>query len=175
MDPQRYQAAVKDLVENKHVVAFVDNFAPFTIQAGVKYLEDKRVPVIGGDCAEYVWNQSPMLFPQCPSYVSSIWGITRVGAVYGKGKKFGAIICSEAAACTNTKQEWFHNGLAKKAGVDPVFEADVSIGQPDFTAECLDASRAGVQILSGASPCGNGGRGGPHGDPHDIPPPCIQR
>jgi len=64
MDPQRYQAAVKDLVENKHVIAFVDNFAPFTIQAGVKYLEDKRVPVIGGDCAEYVWNQSPMLFPQ---------------------------------------------------------------------------------------------------------------
>jgi branched-chain amino acid transport system substrate-binding protein len=148
MDPQRYQAAVKDLVENKHVIAFVDNFAPFTVQSGVKYLESKHVPVIGGDCAEYVWNQSPMLFPQCPSYVSSIWGIARVGAVYGKGKKFGAIICSEAAACTNTKQEWFHNGLAKKAGVDPVFEADVSIGQPDFTSECLQAQQKGVQIMS---------------------------
>lgn len=148
MDPQRYQAAVKDLVENKHVVAFVDNFAPFTIQAGVKYLESKQVPVVGGDCAEYIWNQSSMLFPQCPAYVSSIWGITRVGAVYGKGKKFGAIICSEAAACTSTKTEWFDHGLAKSAGVDPVFEADVSIGQPDFTAECLDAQRSGVQIMS---------------------------
>ena len=46
-NPQRYQAAVKDLVENKHVIAFVANFAPFTIQAGVKYLESKQVPVIG--------------------------------------------------------------------------------------------------------------------------------
>src|SRR3954469_23616913 len=174
MDPQRYQAAVKDLVENKHVIAFVDNFAPFTVQSGVKYLESKHVPVIGGDCAEYVWNQSPMLFPQCPSYVSSIWGITRVGAVYGKGKNFGAIICSEAAACTNTKQEWFHNGLAKSAGVNPVFEADVSIGQPDFTAECLDASRAGVQIMSVVADVGTVGRVVSSCDRQNFHPQYIQ-
>ena len=148
MDPQRYQAAVKDLVENKHVIAFVDNFAPFTIQAGVKYLEQKRVPVIGGDCAEYVWNQSPMLFPQCPSYVAGMYDIAHTAAVYGVGKRFGAIICSEAAACTSTKHEWFDHGIAKKAGLDPVFEADVSIGQPDFTAECLQAQRDKVQIMS---------------------------
>jgi branched-chain amino acid transport system substrate-binding protein len=148
MDPQRYQAAVKDLVENKHVIAFVDNFAPFTIQAGVKYLEQKRVPVIGGDCAEYVWNQSPMLFPQCPSYVAGMYDIAHTAAVYGEGKRFGAIICSEAAACTSTKHEWFDNGIAKKAGLDPVYEADVSIGQPDFTAECLQAQRNNVQIMS---------------------------
>jgi branched-chain amino acid transport system substrate-binding protein len=174
MDPQRYQAAVKDLVENKHVIAFVDNFAPFTIQAGVKYLEDKHVPVIGGDCAEYIWNQSPMLFPQCPAYVSSIWGITRVGAVYGKGKRFGAIICSEAAACTNTKTEWFKNGLAKDAGVDPVFEADVSIGQPDFTAECLDAQRAGVQIMSVVADVGTVGRVVSSCDRQNFHPQYIQ-
>jgi branched-chain amino acid transport system substrate-binding protein len=174
MDPQRYQAAVKDLVENKHVIAFVDNFAPFTVQAGVKYLESKHVPVIGGDCAEYVWNQSPMLFPQCPSYVSSIWGIARVGAVYGKGKKFGAIICSEAAACTNTKHEWFDNGLAKKAGVDPVFEADVSIGQPDFTAECLQAQQKGVQIMSVVADVGTVGRVVDSCDRQNFHPQYIQ-
>lgn len=148
MDPQRYQAAVKDLVENKHVIAFVDNFAPFTIQAGVKYLEQKHVPVIGGDCAEYVWNQSPMLFPQCPSYVDGMYDIAHTAAVYGVGKRFGAIICSEAAACTSTKHEWFDHGIAKEAGLDPVFEADVSIGQPDFTAECLQAQQKHVQVMS---------------------------
>lgn len=174
MDPQRYQAAVKDLVENKHVIAFVDNFAPFTIQAGVKYLEQKRVPVIGGDCAEYVWNQSPMLFPQCPGYVSGIWGIARVGAVYGKGKRFGAIICSEAAACTNTKQEWFHNGVAKAAGVDPVWEADVSIGQPDFTAECLDARNNNVQIMSVVADVGTVGRVVASCDRQNYHPQYIQ-
>ena len=158
MDPQRYQAAVKDLVENKHVVAFVDNFAPFTIQAGVKYLEQKRVPVIGGDCAEYVWNQSPMLFPQCPSYVNGMYDIAHTAAVYGVGKRFGAIICSEAAACTSTKHEWFDNGIAKKAGLDPVFETDVSIGQPDFTAECLQAQRDNVQIMSIVADVGTVGR-----------------
>jgi branched-chain amino acid transport system substrate-binding protein len=132
------------------------------------------VPVIGGDCAEYVWNQSPMLFPQCPAYVSSIWGITRVGAVYGKGKNFGAIICSEAAACTNTKQEWFHNGLAKKAGVNPVFEADVSIGQPDFTAECIDARRAGVEIMSVVADVGTVGRVVSSCDRQNFHPQYIQ-
>jgi branched-chain amino acid transport system substrate-binding protein len=158
MDPQRYQAAVKDLVENKHVIAFVDNFAPFTIQAGVKYLESKHVPVVGGDCAEYIWNQSPMLFPQCPSYVSSIWGIPRVGAVYGKGKNFGAIICSEAAACTATKHEWVDNHLAEKAGMKMVYEADVSIGQPDFTAECIQAQQNHVQVMSVVADVGTVGR-----------------
>jgi branched-chain amino acid transport system substrate-binding protein len=158
MDPQRYQAALKDLVENKHVIAFVDNFAPFTIQAGVKYLEQKRVPVIGGDCAEYVWNQSPMLFPQCPSYVDGMYDIAHTAAVYGVGKRFGAIICSEAAACTSTKHEWFDHGIAKEAGLDPVFEADVSIGQPDFTAECLQAQRKQVQIMSIVADVGTVGR-----------------
>lgn len=158
MDPQRYQAAVKDLVENKHVIAFVDNFAPFTIQAGVKYLEQKHVPVIGGDCAEYVWNQSPMLFPQCPSYVNGMYDIAHTAAVYGVGRNFGAIICSEAAACTSTKHEWFDNGIAKKAGLNPVFEADVSIGQPDFTAECLQAQRKHVQIMSIVADVGTVGR-----------------
>jgi branched-chain amino acid transport system substrate-binding protein len=158
MDPQRYQAAVKDLVENKHVIAFVDNFAPFTIQAGVKYLEQKHVPVIGGDCAEYIWNQSSMLFPQCPSYVSGMWDIAHTAAVYGVGKRFGAIICSEAAACTSTKHEWFDHGIAKAAGLDPVFEADVSIGQPDFTAECLQAQRKNVQIMSIVADVGTVGR-----------------
>jgi branched-chain amino acid transport system substrate-binding protein len=158
MDPQRYQAAVKDLVENKHVIAFVDNFAPFTIQAGVKYLEQKRVPVIGGDCAEYIWNESPMLFPQCPSYVNGMYDIAHTAAVYGEGDRFGAIICSEAAACTSTKHEWFDNGIAKEAGLDPVFEADVSIGQPDFTAECLQAQRKDVQIMSVVADVGTVGR-----------------
>jgi branched-chain amino acid transport system substrate-binding protein len=158
MDPQRYQSAIQNLVEQKHVIAFVDNFAPFTIQAGVKYLEQHHVPVIGGDCAEYVWNQSSMLFPQCPGYVEGIWGIARIGAVYGKGKNFGAIICSEASACTSTKTEWFSHGLAKNAGLNPVYEADVSIGQPDFTAECLQAQQKHVQILSIVADVGTVGR-----------------
>jgi branched-chain amino acid transport system substrate-binding protein len=115
-----------------------------------------------------------MLFPQCPSYVSSIWGIARVGAVYGKGKKFGAIICSEAAACTNTKHEWFDNGLAKKAGVDPVYEADVSIGQPDFTAECLQAQQKGVQIMSVVADVGTVGRVVDSCDRQNFHPQYIQ-
>ena len=108
--------------------------------------------------AQATWNESPMLFPQCPAYVDGIWGIARIGAVYGKGKNFGAIICSEAAACTSTKTEWFGHGLAKSAGLNPVYEEDVSIGQPDFTAECLQAQQKGVQILSVVADVGTVGR-----------------
>jgi branched-chain amino acid transport system substrate-binding protein len=148
MDPSRYQAEIQDLVQNKHVMAFVDNFAPFTIQAGVSYLDKVQVPVIGGDGAEYVWNQSPMLFPQTPSFPNGAYDIPRVAALHGVGKKFGALICEEASACSAIGQVWFQEGAAKRAGMDPVYEANVSIAQPDFTAECLQARQAGVQVMS---------------------------
>lgn len=148
MDPSRYQAEIQDLVQNKHVMAFVDNFAPFTIQAGVDYLDKVQVPVIGGDGAEYVWNQSPMLFPQTPSFLNGAYDIPRVAALHGVGKKFGALICEEASACSALGQVWFQEGAAKRSGMDPVYEANVSIAQPDFTAECLQARQAGVQVMS---------------------------
>ena len=50
--------AVKDLVENKHVIAFVAQMASSTHQGAAKYLAQKRVPVVGdGDgTAAIAWD-----------------------------------------------------------------------------------------------------------------------
>src|SRR5207244_7215297 len=145
----RYQAAIRDLVENQHVVAFVGQFAPFTLAAGKDYIEQQRVPVIGGDCAGYLWNQSPMIFPQCPSFENSAFGILSNATRFGNGRKrFGAFICQEATACKDLETVWFDKGVVQQAGLDPVFRAHVSLGEPDFTSECLQAQQNNVEVLS---------------------------
>jgi branched-chain amino acid transport system substrate-binding protein len=147
-DPARYQAAIKDLVENRHVLAFVAQMAPYTIQAGVQYLERKHIPVIGGDCAEHVWNESPMMFNQCADLQTTLYATTYLAAQFGKGKKWGLLYCVEAQACPDSKAEYIDNGVAEESGMDPVYSAQVSIAQPDFTAECIEARNRGVEVLT---------------------------
>lgn len=147
-DPARYQAAVKDLVENRHVVAFVAQMAPYTIQASVKYLEEKRIPVIGGDCAEHLWNESPMMFNQCADVQTTLYGTTYLAAKFGKSKKWGLLYCVEAQACPDAKQDYIDAGVAKESGMEPLYSAQISIAQPDFTAECIEARNRGVEVLT---------------------------
>src|SRR5439155_5573876 len=148
-DPARYQAALHDLVENQHVVAFVSQFAPFTFASGVSYLESKRVPVIGGDCAGHIWNESPMIFPQCPGFENMLFGIIANAARNGyKGKKFGAFFCQEASACGEGEKAWFGQGQIEEAGLVRGKAQHVSLGEPDFTQECLQAQQDGEEILS---------------------------
>src|SRR5207237_9048100 len=67
-DPPRHAAAVKDLVENRGVIAFVGQYASQTHQGARQYIEDHHVPVIGGEVSLDLWYQSPMYFPQSPPF-----------------------------------------------------------------------------------------------------------
>ena len=63
-DPSTSVSDVEQEVTQDHVIAFVGNLMPLTVQASVSYLQQQNIPVIGGDASSTTWWQSPILFPQ---------------------------------------------------------------------------------------------------------------
>jgi branched-chain amino acid transport system substrate-binding protein len=147
-DPARYQAAIKDLVENHKVFAFVSNMAPFTLDSAKAYLEQKGVPVIGGDNTQSAWNSSPMFFPQGATADTAVFGMPATVARLTKFKRFGGLTCQEAAGCTQADKRWFDDGWIQKAGLQPGYRGHISLAQPDFTAECLRAKSDKTEALA---------------------------
>lgn len=146
-DGAKALSQVRDLVERQKAVAVLANMTP-TLYSYRSYIEKRKVPLIGGACNLDVWYESPMLFSQCSSYDSLIYGTAATGAKLGKSKKWGAFVCQEADLCHEAEEKWFSKGYAKKAGLDPVYSARVSVAQPDFTSECLQARNADVGLLT---------------------------
>ncbi len=144
-DPQRSLALVKDMVENKHVIAFVANQIPFTWQAQLPYLHQHNIPLIGGDNVTPTWTADSLAFPV---------GTTIGEAVFGDYKeahrrnlpKLGMFYCIETTACTYI-HDYTVNGGASRAGEDFVYQSQISLTQPDFTAQCLGAQSAGAQVV----------------------------
>jgi branched-chain amino acid transport system substrate-binding protein len=148
-DASKARSQVQELVETHKVVAIVAAMTTtHTLAAWKGYVEKKKVPVVGGDCSTTLWTASPMLFSQCPSSNSQMDGLANVGAKYGKGNKLGGLFCTESDACAHAESRMFGSGkAAKRFGLDPRYRAKISLTQPDYTAECIQARNAGVQLL----------------------------
>jgi branched-chain amino acid transport system substrate-binding protein len=146
-DPSRNRSLMQELVEQKGVLAFVNNSAPLSGQASVTYIQEKRIPVMGSDGGSGWVNTSSMYFPQMSSH--DFLGYSFAGAVaevvLPQGKKRVAIIrCVESQdACNAT----VNTEAFKAFGFDVVYEANVSLAQPDFTAQCLGARNAGADVV----------------------------
>lgn len=147
-DPARYQALVRQFVEREGVITFVFNPDSFAAQAGADYLEQKQVPVIGGGGGEMFTYDKSMQFPVfamgVPMQINQVFQASRVWVPGGK-KKIGTVSCVEAEYCpifNKTVKEY-----APKFGFDLVYQADVTITAPDYTANCLEARNSGVQAF----------------------------
>jgi branched-chain amino acid transport system substrate-binding protein len=68
------------------------------------------------------------------------------GAKFTTKKKLGIATCAEAQACRDAYDQW--PDVARRFGLDLVYRAQVSLAQPDFTAECLGARNAGVELFA---------------------------
>lgn len=146
-DGAKARSQVQDLVEQRKAAAMVASFSPTTLPAWRSYVEQKRFPVVGGSCSMF-WHTSTSLFPQCAAQDMQAFGIVKLGAALNVGKKFGGLFCTEASDCTHLEDLYFNKGMAKKAGLEPVYRARVSITQPDFTSECIQARNAGVELFT---------------------------
>jgi branched-chain amino acid transport system substrate-binding protein len=146
-DPARALSLVRDMVENKNVVALMGNLWVFSANGPRQYLEEHKVPVIGGDGTTRVWDQSPMYFSSGSPYPAMAMGAMKGLADLGH-KKQAIIYCVEAEQCGAWRD------IAKKhaaeQGVEIVYEAQVSLAQPDFTAECIQAQRNGATGIQSA-------------------------
>ena len=148
-DPARHRSLHQKLVEQDHVLAFVQNFEVISRnKATIDYLNAKRIPVIGGEGSGDHYYQSPMYFPQAAAGDTILYTSIAGAAQYTvpKGKtKYGMLVCQEAQLCKDGERVWTE--AAPKLGVQVVYTGRGSLAQPDFTAQCLAARNAGVEVL----------------------------
>jgi len=149
-DGGRALSEAKDLVQNRHVIAIVGAPAALTEASWASYINSTGVPVIGGDCATPEWNSNPDFFIQCGSPDSQAYGIVKWAAeVLGKGTNWGDWYCIESASvCGSLDRDWNAKGFARSAGLHPVIKQQISLAQPDFTADCLSARSKSVRALT---------------------------
>lgn len=146
-DPAQHVAALRDLVENRHVVAFVNNAAALTAPSGRDYLESVQVPVIGMECTSAVEYESAIFFPQCADQAASLFGMIRTPVQFGGVSRLAVLYCAEHATCLEAHDELTQQGVAEEAGANVVYAARVSLVQPDFTSECRQARDAGAEFM----------------------------
>jgi branched-chain amino acid transport system substrate-binding protein len=145
-DTARSQAAVQDLVKNQGAQAMVASFPPISFSGFKAGVIATGVPAIGGDQAEAAWNSHPLLFPIGAGADSSNFGGMAYWARQGK-TKVATIYCVEAAACSDLRNASVNN--ASKVGATIVSDAQVSLTQADYTAQCQAAKSAGAtQIVA---------------------------
>lgn len=154
-DPARQSAAVRDLVENKHVVAFVAQYASQTQQASVNYLTKHNIPVIGGDQSTSAgWGTSPMFFPvgvgASPAMGNGIvyanWASGGRQFVKSGKYKLGLAYCVELTVCKTVND--MDQKVAPKYGFKVVSNRSTSLTNPDYTSDCLAMQQAGVQVIN---------------------------
>ena len=148
-DPARHRALVQEFVERRGVVAFVYNAAVFSGQASVEYLNARKIPVVGGSGTEPWYTTSPLFFTQIIAGEVAIEATTASYARSAKAAdmtKMGLVTCSDGVqVCEDTARSV--PKYASKYGVQLAYQGRASLAAPDFTANCLAARNAGVQIL----------------------------
>ena len=144
-DPGKHAAAIRRLIREEGVVAFIANIAPFTFSAGAPLLEQNSVPALGGEAADSGWFTSPAAFPINGQTISRSRPAAKWVAANLPQRKAATIFVSEADApkriADNFADEW------RKQGGEIVLEAGVSLVTPDFTSEVIEAKNRGAEIL----------------------------
>lgn len=146
-DPARTQTVVRHMVESEHVVAFLNHHS-FTLSAVLPYLESKGVPVIGGTNSDESEDKSAIVFqPLLGADDGIAWSFLLNIAAQTTKKRIALIYCREVTQCEHQRRAI--KSKLPYAGLEFVYEAQVSIAQPDYTAEMLGAQRAGAEVIMG--------------------------
>lgn len=146
-DPNRALALARRMVEQDKVQAFYAVHSPTALQAATPYLEQRQVPIIGVCECSPIGDDSPMVFhPGTGSKLGVYWAhLAPLLHYYPDKKKVAILYCREAATCAGIKDGM--KPLGKPHGIEWVYEAQVSLAQPDFTAEVLSARNAGANAM----------------------------
>ena len=144
-DQAQAVSMVKQLVQQDHVVAFVSN-QDGSLNAGyASYLEQQKIPVLGGNVyTPEPWVSNPMFYPEGLTLLQGIESLALSAKTLGL-TTIGSMACSEAAQCASA------NVLTKAvfgaAGITDVYGGLVSSTATDYTANCLAAEQKGAKGL----------------------------
>lgn len=154
-DPARHLQIVKDMVENKGVVAFVGVPSPNTLEESLDYIEDKGVPFIGGIVGEHPWGESPMLFPHAITGTDKARALVYTAAATGKKKYafIGVDTHGKGHPGQHSIDEFVDGiqaGAGKEFGVDLVYKGEFELTAPDseYARVCNGAKQAGADMMT---------------------------
>jgi branched-chain amino acid transport system substrate-binding protein len=143
-DPARASAAVTDLIGRHHIAALVGNIITFSASGFRAAVESAHVPGVGGDNIAPDWHQSPWLFPAGSGLDDQVLGLLRAAVAAGH-KRVGYLYCVEVSGCGYIDKRL--RAQAASVGAKVIYDAPISVTQPDFTAQCVNARDAGVDLL----------------------------
>jgi branched-chain amino acid transport system substrate-binding protein len=149
-DSARHRQLTQEMVEQKGVIAFLQQGEALTGASSVPYNTEKGIAVINSSGGNDYYYEAPTYFPIAAHGKEFVRASLYNAADYGKARnltKYGVLACSEAPICDTTDQIAGDENAVKAAGLELVYKVRVSLVQPDFTAECIQARNAGVQIL----------------------------
>jgi len=147
-DPSRHRALVQELVDDRGVVAFVMNGEALSGAGSISFHQERQIPVIGSEGGAQYFYDNSMYFPQMSSgehLVLMQLGATAQWALANGITKYGSLVCQEAQVCNDSDR--LSNEYSDDFGLELVYSAQASLAKPDFTAECLNAQSAGVEIF----------------------------
>lgn len=144
-DPNRALAAAKRLVEVDKVQALYATRTFLTGEAIVPYLEEKRVPTVV-TCTCNPVDDSPMNFDvSLNEPLGGVWMHFGPLLTQTDKRKVALLYCREASICKVLRDQ--ASKLQKDLGYEIAFEAQVSLAQPDYTAEVIAARNSGAEAL----------------------------
>jgi branched-chain amino acid transport system substrate-binding protein len=129
-------------------VAFLGNIQVLTIDAMTTVVKESGVPIIGGDITNNTWFTNPLLFPQGSPPQSISYGYHGAAAEVFKKKKIGNVYCLEVPQACKEINTAFQELDAAFPDQKTVYTQQISITSPDYTSQCLDAQRAGVEMMA---------------------------
>ena len=129
-------------------VAFLGNIQVLTIDAMTTVVKESGVPIIGGDITNNTWFTNPLLFPQGSPPQSISYGYHVAAAEVFKKKKIGNVYCLEVPQACKEINTAFQELDSAFPDQKTVYTQQISITSPDYTSQCLDAQRAGVEMMA---------------------------
>jgi branched-chain amino acid transport system substrate-binding protein len=132
----------KQLVQQDHVVAIIGSTSA-DAESWLTYTNGAQVPVIGGTSAFYP-EAGAYAFPASLSVLNGTLAAVELAQKIG-AKKVANFYCAESPQCSQGAN--YFKEVATTAGMG-TYNAAVSSTAPDYTAPCLSAISAGVNLIS---------------------------
>jgi branched-chain amino acid transport system substrate-binding protein len=135
--------AVKQLIEQDHVVAILAPMASNTDNGWAAYVQSKKVLVLGGQSLDANWDTNPYMLSTSVDQLN--FTIGQFAAAKTVGSKVGIMTCAEIAACKSAIP--FFQKIALQLGLKYGNTQLVSASSVNYTAPCLALKQTGSDVL----------------------------
>lgn len=140
-DPAKSLAAVKELVENDHVLAIVGPKVTGQEATWASYVEEHNVPVIGGGAYTGIWSSNPMFFASTTGRTAQVYSQV-YAAKFAGASTYGLLYCQEAPACKEAVPHFAEIG--EELGLGQGMATQISGSAASYTAQCVQIQQTGV-------------------------------